>query len=233
MPLVQAILNDTYSSAVGHTSYEAAFGRPFQSLLTRSVSQVPDANHVSESYAEISGSVKFRLSKAQESYSRQANKHRHDVSFKEGDWVFLRIMKQRLKQVGKKCPKLSFRMYGPFPVISKVNDVSFRLQLPASWTMHNVFHVSWLKLFQGEPPRSVPDEEQPEIVDEAEVLEPEQILLHRFKHGSKKQKRQYFLKFKDRGTHEAAWVDEEFFSDYPLLLASYREAVQLGTGAST
>ena len=85
MPLVQAILNYTYSSAVGRTPYEAAFGRPFQSLLTRSVSQVPDANHVSESYAEISESVKLRLSKAQESYSRQANKHRQDVSFKEGD----------------------------------------------------------------------------------------------------------------------------------------------------
>ena len=58
-----------------------------------------------------------------------------------------------------------------------------RLRLPPSWTMHNVFHVSGLKLFQGNPPVEIPDEEQPEIVDEAEVMEPEQILLHRFQHG--------------------------------------------------
>lgn len=85
---------------------------------------------------------------------------------------------------------------------------------------------------QGEPPRAVLDEEQPDIVDEAEVMEPEQILLHRFKHRAKKKQRQCFLKFKDRGTHEAAWVDEEFFTDYPVLLTSYQEAMQLGTNAS-
>ena len=42
----------------------------------------------------------------------------------EGDWEYVRIMKQQLRQVGKKCPKLSFRMYGPFSVIKKINDIS-------------------------------------------------------------------------------------------------------------
>ncbi|KAI5080586.1 hypothetical protein GOP47_0003769 [Adiantum capillus-veneris] len=72
-----------------------------------------DANAESQSLDEISESVKLRLSKAQESYSRQANKHRQEVSIKEGDWVYLRIMKQRIKQVGKKCPKLSFHTTVP------------------------------------------------------------------------------------------------------------------------
>ena len=87
-----------------------------------------------------------------------------------------------------------------------------KLQLPDSWSMHNVFHVSWLQHFQGDMPTTILDEEQPDIIDEAEIMEPEQILLHRFRHGTKKQKRQYSLKFKDRGTHEAVWVDEDFFS---------------------
>ena len=63
-------------------------------------------------------------------------------------------------------------------------------------------------------------------------MEPEQILLHRFRHGTKKQQRQYFLKFKDRGTHEAVWVDEDFFSTYLEVLADYKEAMQLGTSTS-
>ena len=130
--------------------------------------------------------------------------------FKEGDWVYLRIMKYRLKQVGQKCPKLSFRSYGPFPIIKKVNDVSMKLQLPDSWSMHNVFHVSWLQHFQGKPPTSIPEEDEPELIDDSEVMKSEQILLHRFRHGTNKQQRQYFLKFKDHGTHEAVWVDEEF-----------------------
>ena len=148
------------------------------------------------------------------------------MSINEGDWVYLRIMKQRLKQVGKKCPKLSFRMYGPFSVVKKVNNVSMKLCLPPSWTMHDVFNVSWLKVYQGPPPAQVPDEEQPYILDEAEFLEPEQILLHRFKHGLGKKVRQYLTKFKDRGTHEAVWLDVDFFQEYPDLLASYQEAMQ-------
>ena len=63
-----------------------------------------------------------------------------------------------------------------------------QLQLPPSWTMHNVFHVSWLKLFQGTPPTQIANKEQPYVVDEAKVLEPEQILLHKYKHGSEEQK---------------------------------------------
>ena len=33
-------------------------------------------------------------------------------------------MKQRLKQVGKGCPKLSFRNFGPFPTSKVVDKVS-------------------------------------------------------------------------------------------------------------
>ena len=71
LPLVQAILNDSYSSAIRRTPYRAAFRRPFQSLLTRAASQLPEANTESMSLAETIESVKFRLSKAQEFYSRQ------------------------------------------------------------------------------------------------------------------------------------------------------------------
>ena len=230
--MVQAILNDSFSSAIGRTPYQAAFGRPFESLLTRTASQIPEAIAESLSLAETIESVKLRLSKAQESYARQANKHRQEVSFKSGDWIYLRVMKQRLKQVGRKCPKLLFRSYGPFPIIKKVIDVSMKLQLLDSWSMHNVFHVSWLQHFQGDPPTTIPDEEQPDIIDEAEIMEPEQILLHWFRHGTKKQQRQYFLKFKDCGNHEAVWVDEDFFTTYLEVLADYKEAMQLGTRTS-
>ncbi|MCO5603717.1 hypothetical protein L7F22_057868 [Adiantum nelumboides] len=201
------IYNQFVLNANGRTPYEAEFGRPFQSLLTRPVSQLPEANFESRSLDKITESVKLRLSKAQESYSRQANKHRKDVTIKEGDWVYLRIMKQRLKQVGKMCPKLSFRSYDPFPIIKQINDVEIHLS-------------------------KFLEEEEFEIVDRAEVMELEQILLHRLRHGSKKQQRKFFLKLKDRGTHEAVWVDEDFFQAYLELLADYKEAMQLGTGTS-
>ena len=66
-----------------------------------------------------------------------------------------------------------------------------------------------------------------EVFDDAEIIEPEQILLHRWKHGSGKRLRQYLTKFWDRGTHEAAWLDHDFFTEYPQLLADYLDAMQL------
>ena len=111
-----------------------------------------------EPYLEIMESVKDQLAKAQEAYTRQANKSKRAVECKAGDWVYLRIMKQKLKQVGKRCPKLSFQSFGPFPITKVVNDAAMQLRLLESWTMHNVFHVSWLKPYIGPPIHSVPYE---------------------------------------------------------------------------
>lgn len=43
--------------------------------------------------------------------------------------------------------KLAPRYYGPFKVIHEINPISFRLELPDHWRIHNAFHVSlprWL-----------------------------------------------------------------------------------------
>ena len=50
--------------------------------------------------------------------------------------------------------------------------------------MQNVFHVSWLKPYVSPPLTKISEEQQPEVLNEAEVAEPDQILLHRWKHGS-------------------------------------------------
>lgn len=82
-----------------------------------------------------------------------------DLKVEVGDHVLLCFHKTQLKSTKGKTwlfPNLSMRYYGPFRVIDKINDVAFRLELHVHWTVHNSFHVSLLKPFQGEVPKDLP-----------------------------------------------------------------------------
>ena len=69
---------------------------------------------------------------------------------------------------------------GPFVITEVLGLVTYRLLLPASWQIHNVFHATLLRKYKEnkvygenfmEPP--------PELVEGEEVYEVETILNHR------------------------------------------------------
>ncbi|MCO5608854.1 hypothetical protein L7F22_063072 [Adiantum nelumboides] len=113
---------------------------------------------------------------------KAADCHQRDLKLKENDWVLLRLEKARLrkKKKGKErlYPKLSMRYYGPFQITEHINDISFRLRLPDTWKIHNVFHVNLWKAFGDVPDDGEPDE-QPEVEENEEILVPEQVLAHK------------------------------------------------------
>jgi hypothetical protein len=41
-------------------------------------------------------------------------------------------------------PKLAPKRYGPFEVATQISKVAYKLRLPPSWKIHDVFHVSLL-----------------------------------------------------------------------------------------
>lgn len=52
--------------------------------------------------------------------------------FNEGDYVMLCIEKCRLKSVETNpIVKLAPRFYGPFKILTKINDLAYRLELPS------------------------------------------------------------------------------------------------------
>jgi hypothetical protein len=74
-----------------------------------------------------------------------------ECNFKVVDLVFLRIQTYRqsyLKKSGAK--KLKPRFYVPYKIMHRVGEVSYELELPEGSKIHNVFHVSCLKMTVGQ-----------------------------------------------------------------------------------
>ncbi|KAJ8640135.1 hypothetical protein MRB53_016829 [Persea americana] len=71
---------------------------------------------------------------------------RRPLEFKEGDKVMVKVLPQQPKAFRKVHKGLVRRNEGPFPILQKVWNVSYKLQQPA-WLkkIHPIFHVSHLK----------------------------------------------------------------------------------------
>ena len=97
------------------------------------------------------------------------------MDLKQGDWVLLKFEKARLrKKKGKekKYVKLSLRNSGSFRISEVINEVAYRLKLLVHWHIHNAFHISLLKKYQGPEPMEPVLEDPPEVEELEEILQP-------------------------------------------------------------
>ena len=75
-----------------------------------------------------------------------ADKHRTEREFNEGDLIYLRLQPYRQTSVGGRRPqKLSPLFYRPYQVVQRIEQVAYKLELPAESKIHPVSHVSQLK----------------------------------------------------------------------------------------
>jgi hypothetical protein len=89
-------------------------------------------------------------------------------------------------------------------VDQEISPVAYRLCLPASWGIHNVFHASLLSPYHETdahgPNFSRPP---PDLIDGKEEYEVERIISHRW-HGQSKQL-QYLIKWVGYPHHDNTW----------------------------
>jgi hypothetical protein len=88
--------------------------------------------------------IKQNLKATQDRQKSCADKNRTHREFKVGEF---KVKANRSSLKLGNYAKLAARFCGPFEILERIGSVAYMLALPASMTVHNVFHVSLLKKY--------------------------------------------------------------------------------------
>jgi len=142
--------------------------------------------------------------------------------FKVNDQVWLDAKNLRLLY---QTTKLAPKRYGPFRITKEISPVAYQLNLPISWTIHDVFHASLLLPYQENavhgPNFSKPP---PDLIQGAEEYEVEHLINHR-RHG-RSRTLQYFVKWKGYPESDNTWEPVQNIHA-PDLLKKYHQRYPL------
>ncbi|CAJ0945435.1 unnamed protein product [Ranitomeya imitator] len=200
LPLAEFALNNRASSATLVSPFfcNSGFHPRFSSGQVES-SDCPGVDTVVDRLQQIWTHVVDNLTLSQEKAQRFAN-HRRCVGprLRVGDLVWL---SSRYIPMKVSSPKFKPRFIGPYRISEVLNPVSFRLTLPASFSIHNVFHRSLLRRYVA-PVVPYVDPPAPVLV-EGEL---EYIVEKILDSCISRRKLQYLVKWKGYGQEDNSWV---------------------------
>ena len=178
-------------------------------------SNLESVNEFKERMERALKEAKAALAKSKDDMTKYYNRKRTPApDYQLGDKVYLDASDIETTRPSK---KLSHRRLGPFPIVKKVGNGAYRLQLPPSMSrLHPVFNVVKLTPAPEDPVqgRHVPPPPLPEIIDGEEEWVVEEILDSRMIN----RKLRYLVKWDGFGIEHNSW--EPWDNIYALDLVS-------------
>ncbi|XP_070020545.1 uncharacterized protein [Nicotiana sylvestris] len=151
-PLAKFSYNNSYQSSIEMAPFEALYGWRCHlpvGWLEPGDAKLYGTDLVKDALKKVK-LIQERLRLAQSRQKSYADQKACDLSFMVGEKVLLKVSPiNGIIKFGKKG-KLSPRFIGPFEVLRRVEEVSYKLALPSSLLrVHPVFHVSMLRRYHA------------------------------------------------------------------------------------
>ncbi|KAF9663416.1 hypothetical protein SADUNF_Sadunf17G0047600 [Salix dunnii] len=197
------------------TPFEAVYGTPPPTLLTYvpGTSRIQAVDENLRGHDAILKELLHNLLLAQNRMKCQADKHQRDVSFDVGYHVYLKLEPYRQSSVAFRASmKLAPRIFGPYQIVKKVDQVAYQLLLPPGSLIHDVFHISVLRKHHGQVTQ--PSTNLPQVSNTSTIPpEPEAILDRRvIRKGQYWSKSEILIKWKGTPVENATWENEWCFN---------------------
>jgi hypothetical protein len=104
-----------------------------------------------------------------------------------------------------KSKKIAPKRHGPFKITKVLSPLTYQLELPETWKIHDIFHATLLSaVTENDIHGPNPEPPPPDLIDGEEEYEVEGILNHRIRRGQT----EYYIKWKNYDHEENSWETE-------------------------
>ena len=178
LPFAQFAHNRAVHSSIKCSPFRAAFGYDpeidFQMEGEPKTGEVPSITERLASLTDLRERLASHLVEAAAYQTKYYNLTHKERTYVIGDFVWLstRNLRQR-----RPCKKLSDKFIGPLKIIDAVGSQAYRLELPDSYRIHDVFHVSLLEPYKQRPGTGLTQVlPPPELINDEEEWEIEEVI---------------------------------------------------------
>ena len=135
-----------------HSPFESVYGvNPLMPIslidLPTNCRYHPDVGQQASRMLKLHEQVKLNIVKANEKYSKKANKKIQQRELQEGDLVWIHMRKDRFLKYRQN--KLLPRAADPFKVLKKIGDNAYKIDLPHTYGVSNTFNIGDLSKYEG------------------------------------------------------------------------------------